>query len=154
MASPLASRLLSNLTRTAGTPITRNARVVLRPSTFTAGRQLNTDRPLRPDERKDEEYQDSENSGSFARTDQSVRVEYPEEHELPSSKPVQGRGGAHFLRTLASFSLEGNTTVVTGGARGLGLVMAQAVLESGSDVAIVDLNGERTAASIFQCGQC
>lgn len=78
--------------------------------------------------------------GSFARTDSSVHVEYPEEHDLPSSKPVQGRGGLHFKRTLASFSLEGRVGVVTGGARGLGLVMSQAMVISGADIAIVDMN--------------
>lgn len=78
--------------------------------------------------------------GSFARTDSSVQVEYPEEGELPSSTPVQGRGGLHFKRTLASFSLEGRVGVVTGGARGLGLVMSQAMVISGADIAIVDLN--------------
>jgi NAD(P)-dependent dehydrogenase (short-subunit alcohol dehydrogenase family) len=41
---------------------------------------------------------------------------------------------------LASFSLEGRVAVITGGARGLGLVMTQALVISGADVAIVDLN--------------
>lgn len=45
-------------------------------------------------------------------------------------------------RTLSSFSLEGGVTVVTGGARGLGMVMGYACVQSGSDLAIVDLNGE------------
>ncbi|KAK6594593.1 short chain dehydrogenase [Botrytis cinerea] len=75
-----------------------------------------------------EKLDDPPHEGSFARTDSSVHVEYPEEHELPSSKPVQGRGGLHFKRTLASFSLEGRVGVVTGGARGLGLVMSQAMV--------------------------
>ncbi|CZS91794.1 sorbose reductase SOU1 [Rhynchosporium agropyri] len=81
-----------------------------------------------------------EHEGSFARTDPKVEVEYPEERDLPSSAPVQGRGGMHFRRTLPSFSLEGRVGVVTGGARGLGLVMSQAMVISGADVAIVDLN--------------
>jgi NAD(P)-dependent dehydrogenase (short-subunit alcohol dehydrogenase family) len=46
------------------------------------------------------------------------------------------------LRTLASFSLEDKVGVVTGGARGLGLVMSQAMVVSGADVAIVDMNSE------------
>ena len=83
-----------------------------------------------------------EHEGSFARTNKDVRVDYPEEHDLPSSIPVQGRGGLHFKRTLASFSLEGRVGVVTGGARGLGLVMSQALVVSGADVAIVDLNSK------------
>lgn len=44
------------------------------------------------------------------------------------------------LRTLPTFSLEGKVAVVTGGARGLGLVMGQGLIESGADLAIVDLN--------------
>jgi len=78
--------------------------------------------------------------GHNARTDDSIQVEYPEEGELPSSIPVQGRGGRHQKRTLASFSLQGKVGVVTGGARGLGLVMSQAMVISGADIAIVDLN--------------
>lgn len=81
-----------------------------------------------------------EHEGTWARTDHLVRLEHPEEHELPESDHVQGRGGVHFRRTLASFSLEGNVGVVTGGARGLGLVMSQALVLSGADVAIVDMN--------------
>ncbi|OCK79429.1 D-arabinitol dehydrogenase-like protein [Lepidopterella palustris CBS 459.81] len=88
-----------------------------------------------------------DHEGQFARTDKSVRVEYPEEEDLPSSQPVQGRGGFHFKRTLASFSLEGRVGVVTGGARGLGLVMSQALVASGADVAIVDLNKEEAMRS-------
>lgn len=34
--------------------------------------------------------------------------------------------------------------MITGGARGLGLVMSQALVISGCDVAIVDLNSEAT----------
>jgi D-arabinitol 2-dehydrogenase len=45
-------------------------------------------------------------------------------------------------RTLPSFSLEGKVAVVTGGARGLGLVMGQALIQSGADLAIVDLNSQ------------
>jgi D-arabinitol 2-dehydrogenase len=48
--------------------------------------------------------------------------------------------GVHLKRTLASFSLEGRTAVVTGGARGLGLVMGHALINSGADLAIVDMN--------------
>jgi D-arabinitol 2-dehydrogenase len=80
--------------------------------------------------------------GSFARTDDSITVEYPEDHELPSSVPIQGRGGQHMKRTLASFSLEGKVGVVTGGARGLGLVMGQGMVISGANLAIVDMNSK------------
>ena len=78
--------------------------------------------------------------GGLARTDDSVRVEYHPDDEMPQTPIVQGRGGRHFKRTLASFSLEGRVSVITGGARGLGLVMGQALVASGSDLAIVDLN--------------
>ncbi|KAF2114058.1 D-arabinitol dehydrogenase-like protein [Lophiotrema nucula] len=88
-----------------------------------------------------------DHEGQYARTDKSVRVEYPEEDDLPPSQPVQGRGGFHFKRTLASFSLEGRVGVVTGGARGLGLVMAQALVTSGADVAIVDMNRDEAQRS-------
>jgi len=86
-----------------------------------------------------------EHEGTFARTSKTIKLEYPGEHDLPKSTPVQGRGGMHFKRTLASFSLEGRVGVVTGGARGLGLVMSQALVVSGADVALVDLNQEEGA---------
>ena len=78
--------------------------------------------------------------GSASRTDNQISFGYPEEQEFPRSQVVQGRGGFHLKRTLPSFSLEGNVAVVTGGARGLGLVMGQALMQSGADLAIVDLN--------------
>lgn len=85
-------------------------------------------------------------AGSFARTDDAITVEYPKEHELPSSSPVTGAGraGMHTFPTLSSFSLEGKVGVVTGGARGLGLVMGQGMVVSGADLAIVDMNSEST----------
>ncbi|PMD63322.1 NAD(P)-binding protein [Hyaloscypha bicolor E] len=131
----LRTQLLRQLARAArapSEPITARSR----PSTCSQ-RLIHSSTPLQRDEKKDEIHE-----GSFARTDSSVQVEYPEEGDLPSSAPVQGRGGLHFKRTLASFSLEGRVGVVTGGARGLGLVMSQAMVISGADVAIVDLNKE------------
>ncbi|KAI4169524.1 MAG: hypothetical protein LQ343_005664 [Gyalolechia ehrenbergii] len=95
---------------------------------------------------------DHSHAGSFSRTDNTVSIAYPGEEFEPSSTPVQGRGGMHFKRTLASFSLEGRVGIVTGGARGLGLVMSQALVISGCDVAIVDLNkeeGERQAKELM-----
>jgi NAD(P)-dependent dehydrogenase (short-subunit alcohol dehydrogenase family) len=56
---------------------------------------------------------------------------------------VQGRGGFHYKRTLSSFSLEGKVGVVTGGARGLGLMMSQSLIISGGDLAIVDLDSKK-----------
>lgn len=83
-------------------------------------------------------------AGTFARTDDSITVEYPEDHELPSSGPITGAGraGLHVYPTLANFSLQGNVGVVTGGARGLGLVMGQGMVVSGADLAIVDMNSQ------------
>ena len=78
--------------------------------------------------------------GAFSRTDNTVQIEHPTESDYPQSEPVPGRGGIHFKRTLPSFSLEGGVAVVTGGARGLGLVMSQACMLSGANVALVDLN--------------
>ena len=80
--------------------------------------------------------------GSQSRTDNQIVVEYPEEKDFPREPAVQGRGGVHMKRTLPTFSLEGRTAVVTGGARGLGLVMGQALISSGADLAIVDMNKE------------
>ena len=85
---------------------------------------------------------DTTHEGSFSRTDKIINIEHPEEDDHPPSHPVQGRGGLHFKRTLASFTLEDRVGIVTGGARGLGLVMSQALVISGADVAIVDLNSE------------
>ena len=89
---------------------------------------------------KDEE--DAAAAGQFARTEGSITVQYPEDNELPASKPVKGAGraGANVFPTLAAFSLQGRVGVVTGGARGLGLVMGQGMVISGADLAIVDLN--------------
>ncbi|KAL8954119.1 MAG: hypothetical protein Q9222_000001 [Ikaeria aurantiellina] len=98
------------------------------------------------------EESDHSHAGSFSRTDNTVSIEYPGEDSEPTSLPVQGRGGMHFKRTLASFSLEGKVGIVTGGARGLGLVMSQALVISGCDVAIVDLNkdeGDRQAKDLM-----
>lgn len=132
-----AAKALSQSTRP--TPTT----AFLRPLTSTA--------PLRKDARKS--TQDPllaatttapggalEAEGQYARTDEKVKIEYPDDEHMPRSPVVQGRGGMHFKRTLAHFSLENKVTLVTGGARGLGLVMAQAIVASGSDLAIVDLN--------------
>jgi NAD(P)-dependent dehydrogenase (short-subunit alcohol dehydrogenase family) len=42
--------------------------------------------------------------------------------------------------TLPTFSLDGHVGIVTGGARGLGLVMGQGMVFSGSNLALVDMN--------------
>lgn len=86
---------------------------------------------------------DSLHGGSLSRTDDEVKIPHPGERNMPRSVAGAGRSGFHFKRTLASFSLEGRVAVMTGGARGLGLVMAQALIVSGADVAIVDLNSKQ-----------
>lgn len=122
------------------------------PSFLTSIKPVNIIRPLTStttlysgDKRSTKGFVDSDSDdheGSFSRTDSRVSFNYPEEHEIPRSTPVQGRGGLHFKPTLASFSLEGRVSVITGGARGLGLVMSQALVISGANVAIVDLNSK------------
>lgn len=84
----------------------------------------------------------SDKPGSYSRTDETIEVEYPEEHELPSSKPVRGIPGQYVKPTLSTFTLDGNVGLVTGGARGLGLVIGQGMVYSGSDLALVDMNSE------------
>lgn len=79
----------------------------------------------------------STSGGSLVRPDVSHTYKHDRKEAVGQAVPDK-----HVKPTLASFSLEGKTAVVTGGARGLGLVMAQALMLSGADVAIVDLNGE------------
>lgn len=138
-----------------------SAAAARRPATFTAASIANSSvrafsrvspkfEKVSQDDPKDETRHDkfttatteeTGHEGSASRTDDTIRYEHPDdESELPSSKPVQGRGKD--LRTLASFSLEDKVGVVTGGARGLGLVMSQAMIVSGADVAIVDMNSK------------
>ncbi|KAI5464525.1 hypothetical protein BGZ63DRAFT_351326 [Mariannaea sp. PMI_226] len=100
---------------------------VIRPS-FAAARRFHN-HPSRQDK-----------AGTYSRTDPAIEVEYPAEKEIPSSKPVLGTGGQYVKPTLASFSLEGNVGIVTGGARGLGLVIGQGMVFSGSNLALVDMN--------------
>lgn len=103
-----------------------------------AGVHTSSSRPQATNKDKNEPA----HAGSFARTDDSITVEYPKENELPSSEPISGAGraGMHVYPTLATFSLEGKVGIVTGGARGLGLVMGQGMVVSGADLAIVDMN--------------
>lgn len=116
----------------------------IRPLSYTAVRASKKDDPARDPilsaTDKAPKGASGEHEGQFARTDESVHIEYPPDSEMPAQPIVQGRGGMHFKRTLAQFSLENKVSMVTGGARGLGLVMAQGLVASGSDLAIVDLN--------------
>ncbi|KAF7197672.1 D-arabinitol 2-dehydrogenase [ribulose-forming] [Pseudocercospora fuligena] len=147
--------------------LSRASTTAARPPTAAAlTRQATRGIRVTPRARSDDEVKDKhdeystagkrgafEHEGQFSRTDNTIKVEYPEEEDLPSSRPIQGRGGYHFKRTLATFSLEDRVGVVTGGARGLGLVMSQALVISGADVAIVDLNkeeGEKQAQLLME----
>lgn len=89
--------------------------------------------------------------GSASRTDREIIVEYPEDETVfeEHERPLRGLGGVQNVRTLPTFSLEGRTVIVTGGARGLGLVMGQAIVNSGADLAIVDLNSKSTISNVF-----
>jgi D-arabinitol 2-dehydrogenase len=151
------------------TPIVRIARAArpraafrpVQPALSVSARRAFATTPSRFDRNSDEDVdkastsgepgESGDHEGQYARTNQDIVVEYPEEKDLPPSQPVVGRGGVHSLRTLAAFSMEGKVAVVTGGARGLGLVMAQALVTSGADVAIVDMNreeGQRSAQGL------
>lgn len=137
--------------------LARSTKTVFRPIAALTFKPTNTLRPITTSTKLYKEDKrsslpshidpnDTTHEGQFSRTDNKVSIEYPEEHDLPPSVPVQGRGAIHFKRTLSSFSLEGRSCVVTGGARGLGLVMSQACVISGADVALVDLNSMQPGA--------
>jgi len=134
------STLFKQATRAAASA--RAAPVAARPvSAVLQSRPLSTTSALRV---KDEEagkipQEEGQHIGTHSRTDNRIEIPYNEESQ-PQQKPVQGRGAFHFKRTLASFSLEDKVGLVTGGARGLDLVMAQSLVISGSNVALVDLN--------------
>ncbi|KAL4877497.1 hypothetical protein BJY04DRAFT_127676 [Aspergillus karnatakaensis] len=142
-----AIRALSQNTRPA--TLAATPRQFLRPLSTTVPRAKNDDKPdpFANVTTKAPGGAAGEVEGKYARTDESVVIEYPDDADMPSTPVVQGRGGMHFKRTLAQFSLENRTTVVTGGARGLGLVMAQGIVASGSNLAIVDLNKEEAVES-------
>ena len=138
---PLRFATRRTLTSFITTPVARKSTI----SAISARNLSSTARVLKPEEEHKAHTTATgepagEHEGLHARTDGTFTFEHPEEQDMPKSTPIQGRGGMHFKRTLASFSLEGKVGVVTGGARGLGLVMSQALHSSGAQVAIVDLN--------------
>jgi D-arabinitol 2-dehydrogenase len=151
MSRPAAVRLATTI-RAAAAPrrsLTASSRLTASHTGAPASTRFLSTTPIRRE--KDDPYHESSTAstgtsagpheGSASRTDNQIVIEYPEdESEFPSEPAVQGRGGVHLKRTLPTFSLEGRTAVVTGGARGLGLVMGQALINSGADLAIVDLN--------------
>lgn len=143
MFKPQALRTTIRATRQSYISAARPAAHQIRSLTATTSWRRATDKELDAASTSGAPGESGDHEGQHARTE-SITFEHPEEHEMPREKPVTGRGGDHNLRTLASFSLEGKTAVITGGARGLGLVMTQALVISGADVAIVDLNSEFT----------
>jgi len=48
------------------------------------------------------------------------------------------------------FSLEGKTAIVTGGARGIGKVVADKMAQAGAQIAIIDLNGQLAKETAFE----
>ncbi|KAK0723807.1 hypothetical protein B0T21DRAFT_43572 [Apiosordaria backusii] len=94
---------------------------------------------------KDEETSGKE--GQYARTDHTIQVSYPgpSSSQLPPTDNLVKGIGHGGVPTLPTFSLQGKVGVVTGGARGLGLVMGQGMVISGADLAIVDLNKEEAS---------
>ena len=56
-------------------------------------------------------------------------------------------------KSLELFKLEGRSPLVTGGGRGLGKVMAQALAEAGADVAIASRDEESCAATAAEMGE-
>ncbi|EXJ62362.1 gluconate 5-dehydrogenase [Cladophialophora yegresii CBS 114405] len=137
-----ASRRVANIPRTpiasSFRPLSTTTPRALRPTLS----QLNKDDPYHKASTEATGTSAGPHEGSASRTDREIVVEYPPEEDFPQDRPLRGRGGVQYVKTLPTFSLEGRTAVVTGGARGLGLVMGQALVQSGADLAIVDLNRE------------
>ncbi|KFZ01881.1 hypothetical protein V500_00575, partial [Pseudogymnoascus sp. VKM F-4518 (FW-2643)] len=78
--------------------------------------------------------------------DESIKAATPPSLATENSRKNAGTTSA-FNPTLPSFSLAGKTAVITGGARGLGLAMSKALVMSGADLAIVDLNSKLKTTS-------
>ena len=150
MLSTEISNCLRSASRTASIrPINLRAAIAFKPSysvrPITCSTKLYDEDKRTPSvaERALDPHDD--HHGSFSRTDRRIQLEHPEDEHYPQGGHYSGSGGMHFKRTLASFTLDKRTVVITGGARGLGLVMSQACLLSGANVALVDLNSEDTS---------
>ena len=142
-AAALSRAATATTTRPAVAPAASAAAAVV------SGRSsIHTSAVRRSDAKKTDE--EALQPGALARTDDTITVEYPPDDEFPPSALAegQGRAGVNVYPTLATFSLEGKVGVVTGGARGLGLVMGQGMVISGADLAIVDLNSTSQTNSL------
>ena len=133
----MASRASSIFARNAVRCAPAFSQTVSRPPAVLAARHIHTASPLGRDK-----------SASHSQTDSDIEVKYPDEQDLPKSKPIAGAGGQYVKPTLTSFTLDGNVGIVTGGARGLGLVIGQGMVFSGSNLALVDMNRKFLLASI------
>lgn len=67
------------------------------------------------------------------------------DHTTPAVVPESNETPAAFAPASELFSLGGRTVVITGGGRGLGMTLTTAILESGGDVACLDLLPEPSA---------
>jgi D-arabinitol 2-dehydrogenase len=151
MNAPVALRMLRHAARPLQSA-SRFPRAQLRAISTTPVRLEKNDDPYHDSSTRTTGTSAGPHEGSSSRTDREIVVEYPKEKDFPADRPLRGRGGVQTVRTLPTFSLEGRTAVVTGGARGLGLVMGQALVQSGASLAIVDLNkeeGERQAQGLM-----
>ena len=61
------------------------------------------------------------------------------DHATPGPVPETSQTPAGVARTSDLFTLSDRTTVITGGGRGLGIVLASAVIEAGGDIVCLDL---------------
>ncbi|KAI8717295.1 hypothetical protein NCS52_00804800 [Fusarium sp. LHS14.1] len=70
--------------------------------------------------------------------------------ELPAQVPETKATPTSKASTPKLFSLEGKTVAITGGARGLGITLAIAVVEAGGSVACLDIRDEPSPAEWAQ----
>jgi NAD(P)-dependent dehydrogenase (short-subunit alcohol dehydrogenase family) len=70
--------------------------------------------------------------------------------ELPANVPETQETPASKASTYKLFSLENKTVAITGGARGLGITLAIAVVEAGGSVACLDILEEPSQAEWAQ----
>ncbi|KAI1425121.1 hypothetical protein F5Y12DRAFT_393410 [Xylaria sp. FL1777] len=78
-------------------------------------------------------------------------LRYVSSHSSPPAKPdVAHISPSSTTRILPEFGLHGKVIIVSGGAQGLGVVQAEALLEAGATVHVLDRQSEPPAGSIYQ----